>query len=171
MKRLGLDLDGTLYPWHRALYIELLIHDKTHLEYDEFWEHGYKIYNRLWWENMCKVEFLYSSIPPSKLLLDMVNRLSSKYELYYITSRPKELYTTTKTYLYKYKFPYIENVYLTPDKRPFVMYYDIDIMVDDKPDVLDKLACTRILVTQPWNKDKEVSYKRINNILDLEKEL
>jgi uncharacterized HAD superfamily protein len=155
--KLALDCDGVIYPWHIALYNELFIYNKVTCDYYTFWKSEYKKYSPLWWDNMTRVDFLYSTQIPSKETLETLEQLDKCYEIFYVTSRPIEMRLVTEQYLFKYDFPNRNNLHFTDRKGLFCLANNIEQAVEDQPKhILNLIDCciNVIAIRQPWNEDQ-----------------
>ena len=138
--KIGLDLDGVLYDWCRAVYIELTIYHKLDEEYNHFWAETYKDYGKgIFWDNFVRLEHLYGCIPPSRKEMEMLNRIAEKHEIYYITARPKEVTLATEFFLKRHRFPYKENLQFSPRKDMSYIQNKLDVFFDDMPHHIDAI--------------------------------
>jgi uncharacterized HAD superfamily protein len=155
--KLAVDLDGCVYDWHTALYNELFIHNKVTCDQYTFWHEEYKKYNNMFWENMIRVDFLYSTQIPSKETLETLDKLDKCYEIFYVTARPDEMRLVTESYLARYEFPQKENLYFTSQKGLFCNAHNIQIAVEDQVKHVCSLLANEIKVIamrQPYNEDQ-----------------
>lgn len=169
-KIIALDIDNCLYPWSVAVYNELYIHNKVGCTYDEFWRNHVQMYNHMWWDNMCKVDFLYSTQIPRKEELDFLKEISKTYKIYYITSRPIEVKLTTEQYLNRYEYPQRENLIFTKEKGLVCNSLGVTFMLEDQPHHIKDLigaGVETVIMNQIWNEQAQFSCKRINNLLEL----
>ncbi len=169
-KRIGFDLDGTLYNWHYAVYTELLVHENLPFTFEEFWSYGWKDYRTpFYWDNLCQYRHLIGNQPPAHGLVDMIKEIAKEYDTYYISHRPHDIFHTTLAYLKRHDFPQYKNLIFTKDKKDYVKKLNIEIYVDDRVSVTEDLkdVCKVFLVTQPYNRNVEIDYTRLDSILDL----
>jgi FMN phosphatase YigB (HAD superfamily) len=168
--RIGFDLDGTLYNWHKAVYTELLVHEDLPFTYEEFWSKEWKDYRTpLYWDNLCEYKHLVGNQAPQQGLVKMLKEIAKIYDVFYISYRPKAIYCDTNFYMKRHDFPNYERLLFTKNKREVIERTGISIYVEDRIDVADTLydICKVFLITQPYNVGKEVPYQRLDSILDL----
>jgi len=113
---------------------------------------------------------LYSAFMPDKVILDFLNRISKKNDLFYVTHRPLSALLSTEQYFKKYNFPCRDNLCFER-KEVAVRAYDIEYFVEDLPRNVDKIKnLTQVfMVKRPWNryyKDNKVI--PINHVTELE---
>jgi len=171
---IGIDLDGVLYNWHQAVYTELSIYWNLDVEFTEFWSGMYKTYkNEMFWDNLVKLKHLYSNQPPDQRNVDLVNLLSGKHTIYYVTNRPKEVYDVTLNWLKRYEFPSVKNLVFTDDKLVACNSLGITKFVEDRTANIDRLLSGDIevyIIRQPYNQDdlyKFPTCRVVNNFYDL----
>jgi uncharacterized HAD superfamily protein len=170
MKRLGLDLDGVIYPWHDALYTEMQIYENITCSKYEFWTKVIGSYPKLKQEFLCSIEHLYGNQVPDKRMLPMLRRIAKDWEIYYITTRPPNVEFATQRFLEHYDFPYAENLYLSDDKTVEARAFGIDVFVEDRTKNLDALSkfCRVIGVKQFWNEDCRDRFQFVDDVYQLE---
>jgi len=115
---------------------------------------------------------LVSNMMPKRNHVDFLNRIAKKHTIYYLTHRPEEVRFSTKTWLEKSKFPFVENLVFpeSQNKDYEIRKYEIDLYVDDRDRIvraLDKLTNV-YLVKQPWNTTGREGLKCISDVLELE---
>ena len=158
-KRIGMDIDGVLYPWHTAVYNYLRIYNGCPPpSYRDLWLDPHKYMSEEKWAYIASLPILYSTIFPRKGVLDLLNTQDKAgHTIYYITNRESHLERVTRKYLADHKFPQLSNLILTKDKEQEVRILEIDIFVEDRPKNLEKLAglCRTIGIIQPWNEAKQ----------------
>lgn len=168
---IAFDLDGVLYNWHRAIYSYLLEQGKSIPGYDELWQRFDKIFTN---EEICfllSLPTLYEKMFPEKGLIKYLQSLSSNgHNIYYITSRRKELETTTELYLERHKFPQTRNLIFSADKDKYARLLEIDVFVEDQYKYAEKLknVCKVIMRRQPWNIQYENEFDYIDIIPELD---
>src|SRR5689334_12435336 len=131
--RVGIDLDGPVYPWHEEVYRyfqENKGYDKT--IYD-FWLKDKEIVH----DYHCSIPFLYNSTTPRKDVLEYLPKIAEISEIYYITHRPPEMWQVTGKFFQFYNLPFSENVIFTDDKATQVRLLGIDYFTDDLPRNID----------------------------------
>lgn len=155
---IGFDLDGVIYPWHTAVYNYLVENKQEPVpSFRELWLDPYSYLSEEKWDYLASLPTLYSVIMPRKSILDMLNELDKAgHTIYYITNREKDLHRITEKYLDDYKFPQASNLIMTKEKDKVVRTMELDVIVEDKPKNLEKLAslCRTIGIAHPWNEDQ-----------------
>ena len=170
ISNIGFDIDGVLYPWHKAVDTYLKAYCSIDVGLD-LWKNPMKYITPQFADNLCKMEDLYTKFMPDKEMLDVLWSLSEKYGIYYITSRPDEVKTVSEMYFQKYGFPQNYNLTFTKDKPFWVKYYEIDLFVEDR----DKFALELkditnvVIVRQPWNEELWNEFTNIRHIGELPK--
>lgn len=156
---IAFDLDGTLYPWHTAVYNYLRTYNGCPPpSYRDLWLDPHKYMSEEKWAYLASLPTLYSTMMPRKEILTLLRTLDEAgHTLYYITNRKPHLERVTRKYFEDYKFPQSSNLIITKDKEQEVRILEIDIIVEDRPENLEKLAglCRTIGITQPWNEAKQ----------------
>jgi len=95
----------------------------------------------------------HKSFPWSQLVLQRL--VSNLYRIHYVTSRPPTVRIETHNWLQKNKFPYMDNVYFTEQKREYAERNNISYFVEDRHKTAVELAdvCKAVfLIDQPWNR-------------------
>ena len=166
-KVLGLDLDGVLYQWHLAVYEYHRMYRGYEDDLSTFWSVHYKSLSEGDWEFLTNVDFFYSSIVPSPDCVNFLNNVKYRFELYYITSRPLFVKTTTEQYLKRYKFPFRDNLIFTDDKVNTARRVQVDYFIEDLPKNAELLSkvCDVILIAQPYNHEYWESYKTAHSLM------
>ena len=154
MKRVGFDLDGVLYPWHRSIHrycLEIGL-TKTRDCY-EFWNGESKTISDEVWDILINYLPAYEDAIPDDYVLGFVNQYKNA-EIYYITNRPIKAQRVTQRWLEKNNFPQIDNlIFVKGDKTPTLRKLGIDIYYDDRIEIAEEAAkyCEAYLVTAPHN--------------------
>jgi FMN phosphatase YigB (HAD superfamily) len=151
------DMDGTWYDWHKAVHTELFIHDKISCSYYDFWKTKYKEYNEMYWQNIIRVPFLYSTQIPSHATLETFDKLDKCFEIYHVTARPIEVQQVTINYLKRYNIPQRENLFFDSRKGLFANAMGIEFGVDDQLKHIKDLTANGVKVTgvrMPYNEDE-----------------
>lgn len=169
---LGIDLDGVVYPWHWSLYNEQVIYDNEMRDYYTFWKEHRSFKNMLWWENMIRLEHLYTNQVPSDDLLDLLKDLDKCYNIYYITNRPLEVKFATDWFMEKYEFPARERSIFVKDKVEVCKKYGIKLFIEDRVSNIYPMLKDGIyvyVVKQPWNEDFtfDSEHKMINSFMEV----
>jgi uncharacterized HAD superfamily protein len=160
IKVLALDLDGVLYKWHVAVYEYYRLYKNYQGCHDAFWTTFYKTISEEEWTFITNIDFLYACIAPDKDCRDFLDTVKEKFTIYYITSRPLYVKTTTEQFLNRYNFPFCENLVFTDDKVNTARRLQVDYFLEDLPANAKALsAVTRvIMIEQPYNKEHREGY-------------
>jgi len=154
-RSIGLDLDGTLVAWHLAVYDYFRTYKGYVGTYNAFWTDEYKTWSEGVWKFITEIDIFYSSQQPTSDCVKFLECIKDKFDIYYITSRPRLVKTTTEQYLRKYKFPFQENLIFTDDKVNMARLLRLDYAIDDLPKHVEGLSKVTkvIMISQPWNKE------------------
>jgi hypothetical protein len=169
--KIGLDLDGVLYDWHKALYNEMVLYEGITVDYRTFWLEIVPKYSSMKAHNLTSLEHLYSNMPPTKELVDYVNYLCKKYDVFYLTSRPDCVKFTTRASMERWGFANLDKLYLVNGgKRDVVLREKPDVFVDDRDKVIEELCdiVKVVVVAHPWNEKYQNVFPTIRNIMELE---
>lgn len=170
MEAIGFDIDGVLYPWVRAAYVYYQMYEGYSGSETEF----FKDVNRILGEKadyIVSLPQLYTSIVPSKLILEMLSRLSERYEVFYLTYRPQAVQRVTERYFSTYKFPHEHNLIFSADKVTDARILGLTYFVEDNIKNAEKLAkvCLSFLVKTPYNCDYSGEVPVLDSVLDIER--
>jgi uncharacterized HAD superfamily protein len=167
--KIGFDLDGVLYPWHKYFY-ELVSN-----RYSEYSEMGYRYFwskvktfekedERL--TKLVSLPGLYMKGVIDEDILYYITELSKRNEIYYVTCRPANATKATIMWMTRNALPSSpENLYMLDEsKRDKVIELDLDYYVEDRLEHLEDLKdiTNVLLVRHPWNnygKDIDPSFK------------
>lgn len=171
MTRIGFDLDGVLYDWHRVVYNWM---EETHsgfdVTYDDFWldwiqqeEHA-ELANFL-----MKTPIFVTKLIMSESMRETLWTLAEGNELFYITARPQEVHFGTSWWIKTSRIPNPENLFFAKDKLPHIINHEIDYFVEDMTKhALALQNHTRvILVEKPWNKIIWEEFPVIQSVIQL----
>lgn len=163
---IGIDMDGVLYNWHAAVYDYFRFYKEYTGSYSKFWSEYYKTFSDEMWDYLTGVDIFYSSQQPTKECVNFLNSIKYKYDIYYITSRPNLVRTTTKQYLRKYNFPYKDNVIFTDDKANVSRLLQLTYCIDDMPHNVESLSKVTnvIMIAQPWNTELWEKYNTAHSL-------
>lgn len=165
----GFDMDGVLYDWLEALKPTI----KTLGHYFENKEDLFNYVfsrNKTFQDNIISLPFAYSTLYPRKSIVEVVIELSKKYEIFYITYRPKSAYLGTLRWLKENKFPNPENLIFSSNKALDVRAYKIDFFVEDREENIEKLIGITNVIQKINFYTKNIIdgvYKTIYNIEEL----
>lgn len=133
--KIGLDLDGVVYPWHEEMYRYFQENRGYSKDIREFWlkdKHLVTAYH-------VSIPFLYLSTTPREDVLHYISKLAELGELFYITARHPDLRRVTEKFFQNYQLPFKENLIFDEDKANHVRLNRIDYFLDDMPKHVDKL--------------------------------
>lgn len=168
MKRLGLDLDGTLINWHESV----LEYYKMFRGFDgtdsSFWTTFYKTIPDDEFNFITQIEFLYTNRQPDADCRSFIDCVKDRFEIYYITARPSIARLTTEQYLRKYNFPFQENLIFTDDKVNAARLLKLDYFIEDMPNHVKALSDVvfTIMRSRPWNKDIWYEYPTVTKLME-----
>lgn len=167
--RVSLDLDGCIYPWQEVAYEHECNFRDIGESYEEFWSTVNEKYSPLYLHNLTRIPVLYDKRDILPGVLETLEQLAGRYELYYITSRPKEAELVTERWIRKNKLPYGQNLIMTYNKPLVVAELEIDFHVDDLPSNLLALKgfTDLFMVKQPWNRHLMDEFLTIRHIPEL----
>jgi uncharacterized HAD superfamily protein len=177
-KSISFDLDGILYPWVGfAFEYALENHYISNGETVENFILHEELHTSIFWDNLVRIPMLYYKSPMKKeykILLDKF--ASSGWTIYYLTARPLEIFCVTYSWLFNAQVPFLENLNFTSKKSSAIRFNNIAYHIDDRSHCIEDVknfVTKSFLVNTFYNKDyKEPSNcVRINNILEVEKEL
>jgi hypothetical protein len=170
MTKLGLDLDGVLYEWQRVIYDEFVRQGKFTGTFREFWlQGGHKDGHQDCVKYHVTIPTYYSATAPRKSAMNFLKWADSRFELYYITTRPENAVLTTQQYLRRYDFPQRENLFITDDKLTLVRLLKIDYFVDDLERNIVPLSTvtTSVIYARPWNEYLWELYPTVHSFPEL----
>lgn len=170
--KIGFDLDGVLYDWQRAAYNWCVYFNKELKSFEEFFDKlNTDEYSEIFRYNLIRIPLLYRVYPIRKDLKEMLNRLSEKNTLYYITNRPEEVTWSTEKWLEENDIPQRNNLVISQDKTVDIRRLNLNFYFEDRYDVAKKLRLITdvVLVEQPWNKKFKNEFKHfIKDIIHAE---
>lgn len=142
-KRIGLDLDGVLYPFSTICFD--IIKEKHNYNFDEieFWSRTYRS-NRFKGKHREEVDAIVSDpntyivqmMHPNDVLV-LMNLKAMGNELFYITARGNHLQPVTDLWLRASGAPFVDNLYVGYDeKTPLIKLLNLDVYVDDRAGIV-----------------------------------
>jgi uncharacterized HAD superfamily protein len=150
--KIGFDIDGVIYDFHKAVYPALRVMSLTARDYIRFWTcevNGDHDVNRENWAWLSSEAGLFCN-PPIDLVVPYLQKLNERHQLYYVTSRDPELEAFTHEWFREHAIPYAEIIFAA-DKRPHMK--DLVWFVEDNPDNAKILNdhTQVILIRKDWN--------------------
>lgn len=160
--RIGIDLDGPVYPWHEEVYRYFTENKGYNKTIEEFWSTDRELVTPYY----VSLPFLYNSTTPRREVLEHLPKIAELGEIYYITSRSPELWQVTKKFFQFYDLPFSENVIFAEDKATQVRLLRIDYFVDDMPKHVDSLTgITNVyMYTVVHNRGQREGYKTVSSM-------
>ncbi len=166
----GIDLDGVIYPWIEAVCTYFRLYKKYEGTDYNFIKNLDKYITQEDWNYIVTLQDLYSRFSPGFRLLSFLQRLSEKYNIFYITSRPQETRMVTEKYFRDYKFPQKDNLIFSKDKDTYARLLGLQYFIEDSVSNAEKLnnVCVTFLIKTPYNENYSGNVKMIDNIYQLE---
>ena len=141
-KRIGLDLDGVLYPFSTVCFN--LINEAHGYKFDEieFWRRK-RSSNRFFGKHREEIDRFVRD--PNTYLgaqvdindIRVLNSLAMYNEIFYITARSLHLEPVTKLWLMSNGIPHEENLFMGySDKKDIIKELKIDVYVDDREEIV-----------------------------------
>lgn len=127
------DLDGVIYPWARAVYVEQCVYANETRSYEEFWQNFEHEHNEIYFDNLVSLKHLYGTQPPNKRNVNFLIKLTAQgHKLYYVTNRPLSVQTDTELWLARYDIPQRQNLVFTKNKIPVCNSLGIQLVFEDR---------------------------------------
>jgi uncharacterized HAD superfamily protein len=163
--KIGFDIDGVVYDWHRALYPTLVHNHHTEKCFDLFWRdqvNGNGEIDPDTWLYLRHDESFYSN-PPIPFVAQYLQWLNQDHELWFVTQRPPSLEEFTKQWFVYHSIPFA-HITCVIDKKNLVK--DLEWFVEDNPHNVVKLSVvTRmIVIKKPWNEHLRGNFPMYDNI-------
>lgn len=169
--KIGFDLDGVLYDWHRVAYDWMIsVNENFDVPFAEFWTEWLdQDENHMLADFLMKAPNLVTKIIMSEPMREMLWGLAENNEIFYITARPQEVHFGTRWWIKSSKVPNPENLIFAKDKLPHIIENDIDYFIEDSTkQALALQNHTRIiLVEKPWNVIIQEEFPTIFSVLEL----
>ncbi len=151
--KIGLDLDGVVYPWHYSL-VRYFREFKGYEGNDtDFWD-MFEAFPKEKQHYYVTLPIHYLDTSPTEDVIIYLPKLAEEAEIYYITARDSSLEYVTRKFLDLYDMPFKENLIFEKNKDSVVRLYGIDYYVDDQPRYLETMKGITIplLFLQPHNR-------------------
>lgn len=172
--KIGFDIDGVLYDWHKVVYDWMLDSNKGFdVPYDNFWTDWLdQDEQHMLADFLIKTPIFVTKIIMSDTMRNMLWTLAKDFELFYITARPKEVHFGTSWWIKTSRIPNPENLIFAKDKLPHIINHEIDYFIEDSTkNALALQNHTRvILVEKPWNaiiQEEFPTIKSVNEVPNL----
>lgn len=167
MTALGLDMDGVLYGWHESVHEYFKLNRGYEGTFTEFWSREYLKFSDEDWKFLVEIDILYSDRMPTDDCINFLNYAKYRFDLYYITSRPAYVKTTTEQYLRRHHFPFQENLIFVSDKVNTARRLRLDYFIDDLPKHLEGLSevCKVVMIERPYNLDSRDKYNTSKTLM------
>lgn len=172
MIRIGFDIDGVLYPWHWSIYRYYIEQYKFNGTFSQFWNDYWetpKIQKELTY--LMSVPIFYNDMLANPEHVKLLNKLSEKNEIFYITSRSEDLRRITKKFLIDNKFPFSDEVLFMGNdhKSLIVKHIGIELFVDDRTHNVAELSkvTLALLLAKIWNRDGQNVYPTIRSLSEI----
>lgn len=133
--RIGLDLDGVVYPWHYSIYKYFTEFKGYEGNIRDFWKHHKQFVT----DFHVSIPMLYLDTTPTEDVLTYVPKIAELGEIYYITSRIPDLWHVTEKFFDIYRLPFKENLVFSKNKAQHVRLYRLDVFLDDMDVHVDAL--------------------------------
>lgn len=163
--KVGLDVDGVLYPWHSSLERYFRIHKGFTGTSQELWK-LFRSFSKEKQAYYVSIPLLYSDSSPIAGVQEFLPKLAELAEVYYITARSPELERVTVAYFDKYSFPFKENLIFSKDKATPIRLHRVEYFLDDSPKQIDKISgiTKAFLFPAPHNVEVRDKYNLIESL-------
>lgn len=165
--RIGLDLDGVLYPFHECTYRFVVNNFNEAESFSDYWL-GFDSKPSIYTNNIINTLVLYDSVDVSPLIKTKLDLLRHGFEFFYITNRPLCTKTVTEKWMRRNRLPNLDNLYLsTSNKLAEVLELNLDFLVDDSASVISTVNnyVNCCLINKVWNLHLDFN-PRYNNLLE-----
>jgi len=162
----ALDIDGPLYNWHEAVHTLWQYEQNYKGTYEEFWLDYIPNLSKERQDYIVTLPIPYETQVPTKSVLDFLNYVKDKADIYYITHRPLELERITRSYFKRYDFPYPDNLFMTGDKVTCCRYLGVTHFLDDFANQVEKVSAVAdaYLFAKPWNREYQDKLKTVYSL-------
>lgn len=146
-KRIGLDLDGVIYPFQTICYDKIAKQHNYTMGEIEFWSRTYRS-NRFYGKHRKEIDkivadpnsYMEATINEKDLLVLLELSEDQDNELFYVTARPEHLKPVTQLWMFHNDIPDSHNLYVGyKDKVQIVRELGLDIFVDDRDYITKEL--------------------------------
>ncbi len=168
---LGIDIDGPIYDWHRAVYTLWEYENNYCGTYEEFWLDYIPNLPKCRQDYIVQLPIPYETQVPPKSVIEFLNYAKEHADdIYYITHRPLELERVTNKYFQRYNFPYPNNIHFTGDKVTACRYFGITHFLDDFVNQVKNVSAVAdaYLMAKPWNREFQDDYKTVFSLKEFQ---
>lgn len=171
--KIGLDVDGVVYPWHYSIYRYFTEFKGFSGNQREFWDY-FKAFPDEKQDYYVSLPHLYNDTIPSSCVIDALNSIATLGEMYYITARwSDDLKLAAQKFFDKYNVPFKENLIFNKDKATTCRLLGIDAYIDDLPRNLIPVqnVCDCYLMAAPHNYKDRDGFKVVNSLKEFYNEI
>lgn len=163
--RIGIDIDGPVYPWHYSIYRHFITFKGFEGTEREFWEY-FRYLKKEVQDYFVKIPIHYLDQMPTPDVREYLPKVAQLGDIYYITSRPEEAKWATWKFFNIYDLPFKENIIFSKDKATYVRLNRVDVFLDDRPQEVDSLQgiTDAYLFKAPHNWEVRDNYRLINTM-------
>lgn len=158
--KIGIDLDGVLYPWHEEVWMYFI---QTTPGMPTDWNWFWGVHNRTKFfgydplDHAFEIDFLYvSGSPPGLRDQEIIRNTLDSHDVYYVTARPPTSKDATLYWLNRYDFIPNENKLIFDHNKSKVSEkLGLDYFIEDRVSNLEALLFTGtkpVGIKQVWNK-------------------
>lgn len=163
--RIGLDIDGVVYPWHYSIY-RYFIENRNFVGTErEFWSY-FKTLSNEWQDYFVSIPICYLDQTPTADVMEYLPKIAQLGEITYITSRHLDLQWATRKFFNIYDLPFKENIIFSKNKAIYARLNQLDVFLDDFPANVDSLqGITNVyLFKAPHNWEVRENYNVVNTM-------
>lgn len=163
--KIGLDIDGVVYPWHYSVYRYFTEFYNFSGTEESFWDY-FRTFSKERQDYFVSIPTLYNDTIPSACIKDAIVLLSGLGELFYVTSRNLELATITQKFFNFMDLPFKENLVFEKDKSTFSRLNRLDYFLDDLPENVTNLSkvTNAYLMCVPHNRNQRDGFNTVGSI-------
>ncbi len=179
--KIGIDIDDTIWKFHKKFFEFYNNKFGTKLDVNKYYLYSLEKLLNISQEEAFSLldEFSFSEgsyeFELMEGVIESINELSQKYQIYFITARHEGLFETTFKKLKEYfdfdfeiLFVFDKERKLIKEKLDYCLENNINIIIDDRLKTLNSCSekgIKSILINQPWNKNEELGENifRVNN--------
>lgn len=161
--RIGVDIDGTLYPW--TLSANKAVEEKFGIEGLTEHTHWDYLYDQLtpeqwkWVWSADAAEAVFGREESYDGCIEAVNQLCDEYDVHFVTHRNPLLTSEVTARWIAERFHNYAGIHVISNKVSKTSLGTWDVFIDDKPDTivefLDKTNTIMLVPSRPWNEHVE----------------